>query len=172
MTDDIQKAVEAGKLTAAAAAALAKLPPGTYVQHKSWGYGRIAKHDFLVGQTVIDFKNKKGHPMQIQYAAESLAPLNGDHIAARKFDDLDAVRALATSDIAGLVRVVLQSLGGRATQDQITAQLVPDVFAEPAFKKWWEKAKTALKADPLVGVPSKKSDPFLLRAEGPDSFPR
>jgi hypothetical protein len=43
---------------------------------------------------------------------------------------------------------------------------VPDVFAEPAFKKWWDAAKKALKADPLVGVPQKKTEHFILRSEG------
>jgi len=85
MTDEIKKAVDAGKLSAAAGAALAKLAPGTFVQHKSWGYGVIVSHDFLLSQTVIDFKTKKGHTMQFQYAGESLTALPADHIASRKF---------------------------------------------------------------------------------------
>ena len=76
MTEEIKKAVEAGKLTVKAGEALAKLAPGTYVQHKSWGYGVIAGHDFLLAQTTIDFRSKKSHPMQLQYAAESLTPLH------------------------------------------------------------------------------------------------
>jgi transcription elongation GreA/GreB family factor len=166
MTDDIKKAVEAGKLPKAAGAALAKLPPGTFVQHKSWGYGVIVSQDFLLSQTTVDFKTKKGHSMQLQYAAESLTALPPDHIAAKKFQDLDGVKKTAQSDPAAVVRLVLQSLGGRASQEQITSQLVPDVFTEAAFKKWWEAAKRALKSDPLVGVPQKKSEPYVLRAEG------
>jgi transcription elongation GreA/GreB family factor len=165
MTEDIKKAVESGKLTSTAGAALAKLPPGTFVQHKSWGYGVIVAHDFLLSQTTIDFKTKKAHAMQLQYAGESLAPLPPSHIAAKKFQDLDAVRKLGQSDPAALVRLVLQSLGGRATADQIATQLVPDVFTDAAFKKWWESAKRALKSDPLVGVPQKKTEPFMLRAQ-------
>ncbi|HET6407967.1 MAG TPA: hypothetical protein VFG14_08810, partial [Chthoniobacteraceae bacterium] len=72
MQAEIQKAIDSGKLTTAAGEALAKLPPGTFVQHKSWGFGQIAGIDFLVAQVTIDFKSKKGHPMQLQYAAESL----------------------------------------------------------------------------------------------------
>ena len=69
MTEDIKKAVAAGKLTTTAGAALAKLTPGTYVQHKSWGYGVIVSHDFILSQTVIDFKAKKAHSMKLEYAA-------------------------------------------------------------------------------------------------------
>ena len=165
MTEDIKKAVESGKLSSKAGAALAKLPPGSFVQHKSWGFGVIVAHDFLLSQTTINFKAKKGHSMQLEYAGESLTALPADHIAAKKFQDLDGVRKLGQSDPAALVRLVLQSLAGRATADQIAAQLVPDVFTDATFKKWWEAAKRALKSDPLVGVPQKKTEPFLLREE-------
>ncbi len=165
MTDDIKKAIEAGKLTESTGTALEKLTPGTYVQHKSWGYGVIAAHDFLLGNTVIDFRNKKSHPMKMEYAAESLVPLAPDHIAARKYRDMDGVRKMAQSDPAAVVRIVLAGLGGHASQEQIATQLVPDVFPEVAYKKWWEAAKRALKADPLVGVPQKKTEHFILRQE-------
>ncbi len=165
MTDDIKKAVAAGKLTSKAGEALAKLEPGTIVQHKSWGYGTIASHDFLLSQTTINFQSKKAHSMQIQYAAESLVALDAEHIGARKFSNIDSVKKLAQTDAPALVRIILASLGGRASQEQITQQLVPDVFAEPAFKKWWEATKKTLKADPLVGVPQKKNEHFVLRAE-------
>ena len=105
MTEDIRKAVQSGKLTSAAGTALAKLPPGTFVQHKSWGYGVVVAHDFLLSQTTIDFKAKKGHSMQLQYAGESLTALPSDHIAAKKFQNLDAVRKLGQSDPAALVRL-------------------------------------------------------------------
>ena len=166
MTEDIKKAVESGKLTSTAGAALAKLEPGTFVQHKSWGYGVIVAHDFLLSQTTIDFKAKKGHSMQLQYAGESLTALPPGHIAAKKYQNLEGIRKLGQSDPASLVRMVLQSLGGRASQEQITSQLVPDVFTEAAFKKWWEAAKRALKSDPLVGVPQKKTEPYILREQG------
>jgi transcription elongation GreA/GreB family factor len=165
MIEDIQKAVEAGKLSKQAGTALGLLPPGTFVQHKSWGYGKIVSHDFLLGNTTIDFRTKRGHSMQLQYAAESLAPLPSDHIGARKFTDIEAVKKMAQSDPAALVRIILASLGGRASQEQITQQLVADVFTEVAFKKWWDAAKKALKADPMVGVPQKKTEHFQLRAQ-------
>jgi transcription elongation GreA/GreB family factor/transcription elongation factor GreA-like protein len=165
MTEDIKNAIEAGKISQSAGTALARLSPGTYVQHKSWGYGVIASHDFLLGNTIIDFRNKKAHPMKLEYAAESLVPITEQHIAARKYRDMDGVRKLAQTDPAAVVRIVLESLGGRASQEQLATQLVPDVFAEAAYKKWWEAAKKALKADPLVGVPQKKTEHFVLRLE-------
>ncbi|MDQ3622816.1 MAG: GreA/GreB family elongation factor [Verrucomicrobiota bacterium] len=163
MSSEIQKTVEAGKLSAAAGAALEKLTPGTFVLHKSWGFGRINSLDFLVSQVIIDFKTKKSHPMQLQYAAESLKIVPSDHILAAKASNLAAVKARAPRDPVGLLRQILASYGGKATQDQIAGALVPDVMSEGEFKKWFESAKKALKQDGHFAIPSKKSEPFEWR---------
>src|SRR5436190_16774475 len=118
MHPDIQKAIDAGKLSAAAGQTLDQLQPGTYVVHKSWGFGQIDSLNFLVSQMTINFKAKKGHSMQLQYAAESLQPITGEHILAQKAADAAAVKARAKNDPIGLIRTILTSFGGKATQDQ------------------------------------------------------
>jgi transcription elongation GreA/GreB family factor len=168
MQAEIQKAIDSGKLSAAAGEALAKLPPGTFVQHKSWGFGKVSGIDFLVAQMTIDFKTKKGHPMQLQYAAESLVAIPSEHIAARKVADLPAVKEQARNDLVGLTRAILTSFGGKATQEQIQQSLVPDVMSEVEFKRWFENAKKALKNDGHFAIPTKKGLPFELR-DGPIS---
>ena len=168
MIPDIQKAVEAGKLTAAAGAALETLAPGTFVTHKSWGFGQIESLDFLVNQMTIHFKAKKGHTMQLQYAAESLTVIPSAHILAQKAADLAGVKARAKEDPAGVVRTILNGFGGKATHDQIASALMPDVFSEAEFKRWIENAKKALKNDGHFAIPTKKGLPFELR-DGPVS---
>ncbi len=163
MTSEIQKAVEAGKLSTAAGAALEKLQPGTFVVHKSWGFGQIDAVNFLVSQMTIHFKTKKGHPMQLQYAAESLEAIESDHILAQIAADGAAVKVRAKADATGLMRAVLTSFGGKATQEQITQAFVPTVFSDADFKKWWEATKKVLKKDGHFVVPAKKTDPFELR---------
>ncbi|MCE9611926.1 MAG: GreA/GreB family elongation factor [Chthoniobacter sp.] len=163
MISEIQKAVEAGKLSSAAGQALEKLQPGTFVVHKSWGFGQVDAVNFLVSQMTIHFKTKKGHPMQLQYAAETLEPLAADHILAQIAADAAAVKARAKDDVTGLMRTLLGSFGGKATQDQVTRALVPAVFTEAEFKKWWESTKKALKRDGHFAVPAKKTAPFELR---------
>ena len=164
MISEIQKAVEAGKLSAAAGQALEKLSPGTFVVHKSWGFGQVDAVNFLVSQMTIHFTAKKGHPMQLQYAAETLEPLAPDHILAQVAADAAAVKTRAHGDAVGLMRALLGSFGGKATQDQITQALVPAVFSEAEFKKWWEATKKTLKRDGHFVVPAKKTAPFELRA--------
>ena len=163
MHPEIQKAVDAGKLSPAAGQVLDQLQPGTYVLHKSWGFGQIDSLNFLVSQMTINFKSRKGHSMQLQYAVESLQPINAEHILAQKAADAAAVKARAKEDPVGLVRTILNSFGGKATQDQIAQALAPEVFNETEFKKWWDNAKKALKKDGHFAVPTKKTDPVELR---------
>lgn len=165
MQADIDKAVETGKLTPEAGRALAGLPPSTYCLHKSWGFGQIVEVNLLLNQVVIDFKTKKGHTMQPQYAAESLTPLPNDHILVRKVTETNQIKALAKDNPAELVRIILRSYQGKATQDQIAQALSGEIFNDAEFKKWWDGAKKILKKDGHIAVPTKKTDPIVLREE-------
>ena len=165
MEAEIQKAVDAGKITSKAGKALAALKAGSYCLHKSWGFGRIDSINFLVNQVTIDFKTKKGHTMQLEYAAESLQAIPEGHILARKATDLAGVKASAKEDPVGLVASILTDLGGKATQDQIAQTLLGDVFTETEFKRWWDSAKKALKKDGHFSLPAKKTDPIELRKQ-------
>src|ERR1043166_2106293 len=104
MHPELKKLVEAAKLSSHAAERLDKLTPGTFCLHKSWGFGRVAEWKLLVNQIVIDFTGKKGHGMQLQYAAENLAMIPPQHFLARKATDLAGIKTLAKEDPAALVR--------------------------------------------------------------------
>lgn len=165
MNPDLQKAVEAGKITKAAATVLQHFVPGACVFHKSWRFGQVTEVDFLLNQVTIDFSSKKGHSMQLQYAADSLEVLNREHILARIALDLPAVRQTAASDPEALVRITLASYGNRLSTDQFAKLLVPDVFSEADFKKWWEATKKNLKKNGHYALPLKKTDPIVYREE-------
>jgi len=165
MDAEIQKAVDGGKLTSQAGKALEKLMPGSYCFHKSWGFGRVEAVNFLVSQLTVDFRTKKGHSMQLQYAAESLQPIPPEHILALKASDLAGLKAKAKEDPVGLMRTILNSFGGKATQDQISGALMPEVFNDTEWKRWWDSAKKALKKDGHFSIPAKKGEPILLREE-------
>jgi len=166
MDPELNKLVEAGKLTTKAAEQLEKLKPGTFCLHKSWGFGRVSEWNLLLNQIVIDFASKKSHPMQTQYAAENLTPLAPEHFLARKATDLASIKNLARENPAALVRNILESLDGKATTQQIGEWLIGDVFTEAEWKRWWETTKKALKASGAFSIPAKKSDPIQIRGEG------
>jgi transcription elongation GreA/GreB family factor len=100
--------------------------------------------------------------MDLGFAAESLKPIDQSHILARKIADLEGLRQMAALHHLVLIKVVIQSFGGRATVDQIQQVLVPDVIRDD-WKKWWEVAKRELKKDGHFTVPTKKSDPILFQ---------
>jgi transcription elongation factor GreA len=166
MDTELEKLVEAGKLTPRAAQQLEKLKPGTFCLHKSWGFGRVSEWNLLLNQIVIDFAGKKSHPMQAEYAAENVTPLAPEHFLARKATDLASIKNLAREDPPALVRNILESLDGKATAQQMSEWLVGDVFTETEWKRWWESTKKALKASGVLSVPAKKNDPIQMRGEG------
>src|SRR5436305_15342180 len=92
MDAELEKLVEAGKLTSKASEKLDALKPGTFCLHKSWGFGRIAEWNLLLNQILIDFIGKKAHPMQLEYAADNLTLIPADHFLARKAGDLAATK--------------------------------------------------------------------------------
>lgn len=163
MQAEIQKAIESGKITPNQGGVLEKLQPGTYAVHKSWGFGQIGSVDFLMNQITIDFKGKKGHPMQLPYAADTLQPIPADHVLAEKAADVEGVRRKAKEEPVAFMRKVLLSYGGKISLDQVAAVMVPEVFPEAEYKRWWESAKKAMKKDGHFGLPAKKTEPLVLR---------
>src|ERR1700730_17554486 len=165
MDVELEKLVESGKLTSKAAEKLDQLKPGTFCLHKSWGFGRVSEWTLFLNQIVIDFAGKKGHPMQLQYAADNLTALAPSHFLARKATDLDSIKKLAREDPVALVRNIIESAQGKATVQQISEWLVSDVFDEATWKRWWESTKKLLKASGYFSVPTKKTEPVQLRTE-------
>src|SRR5437588_6845108 len=98
MDAELEKLVEAGKLPSKAAEKLDALKPGTFCLHKSWGFGRVAEWNLLLNQVVIDFTSKKGHSMQLEYAAENLTVIPPEHFLARKASDREGTKKLAKED--------------------------------------------------------------------------
>ena len=166
MDAELEKLVEAGKLTSKAAEKLDSLKPGTFCLHKSWGFGRIAEWNLLLNQILIDFTGKKAHPMQLEYAADNLTLIPADHFLARKASDLAGTKKLAKNEPVALVQNILESLDGNATAQQISDWMVPDIFSEAEWKRWWESARKQIKGSGTFSIPAKKTEPIQIRAEG------
>jgi transcription elongation GreA/GreB family factor len=162
MKDEFEKLAAAGKIEGKHVPALAQLAEAGCCTHRSWGFGRIKTVDTVFARFTIDFPGKAGHPMDLGFAAESLKPVPKDHILARKATDLDAVRHLAAHHL-DLIKIVLNSFGGKATTEQIQSVL-SDVITDD-WKKWWETAKREMKKDGHFIVPTKKTEPVVYQAQ-------
>src|SRR5437667_1752285 len=164
MREEFEKLVAAGKLSKQHVEALVNLTTSGYCFHRSWGFGKITTVDTVFARFTIDFSNKAGHTMDLSFAADSLKPIGKDHILARKAADLEGLRQMAALQHLDLIKLVLQSYGGKATIDQIQQVLVPDVITDD-WKKWWEVAKREMKKDGHFLIPAKKSDPIVYQKE-------
>jgi transcription elongation GreA/GreB family factor len=164
MREEFEKMASAGKLDRHHIEALVQLTDSGFCMHRSWGFGKIKTVDTVFARFTIDFTNKAGHTMDLSFAAESLKPIGREHILARKAADLEGLRQLAATSHLELVRLVLNSYGGKATADQIQQVLVPDVIRDD-WKKWWEAAKHELKKDGHFLVPVKKAEPIVFQAK-------
>src|SRR5215467_10460117 len=164
MREEFEKMAAAGKIEGRHIEPLVQLTTSGYCMHRSWGFGRIKTVDTVFARFAIDFPNKPGHMMDLSFAAESLKPISKEHVLARKASDLEGLRQMAATNHLELVRLVLNSYGGKATADQIQQVLVPDVIRDD-LKKWWEAAKRELKKDGHFQVPLKKTEPIAYQVK-------
>jgi transcription elongation GreA/GreB family factor len=164
MREEFEKMAAAGKLDRHHIEPLVQLISSGFCMHRSWGFGRIKTVDTVFARFTIDFPNKPGHTMDLAFAAESLKPIPQDHILARKAADLEGLRQMAAMNHLELVKLVLNSYGGKATVEQIQHALVPEVIRDD-WKKWWEAAKRELKKDGHFQVPLKKTEPIVYQVK-------
>jgi len=164
MKEEFDKLVAAGRIGRQNVAPLIHLAQCGFCMHRSWGFGKITTVDTVAGRLTIDFANRPGHSMDLGFAADSLKPIPADHILARKASDLNALHEMAALHHLELIRIVLESYGGKATLEQIQTVLVPDVITED-WRKWWEMAKKELKKNGHFLVPIKKNDPIVYQAK-------
>jgi transcription elongation GreA/GreB family factor len=163
MRSEFEKLAAAGKIEGRHVEPLTILAESGCCTHRSWGFGKIKTVDTVFARFTIDFAGKPGHTMDLAFAAETLKPIPKDHILARKTNDLEGVRQLAAHHL-DLIKLVLNSFGGRATADQIQQVLLPDVIRDD-WKKWWDTAKREMKKDGHFVVPLKKTEPVVFQAQ-------
>ncbi|SKB04762.1 Transcription elongation factor, GreA/GreB family [Prosthecobacter debontii] len=166
MNSEVQNLVAAGKLTAADGEKLSKLEPGTYCLHKSWGVGKIAEWDLMGDKVILDFEDKAGHGLKISFAVTSLEILPADHLLARRHANLGELKSMAKENVTALIELALKSSGNSMSLDDLERLLKPRIVGEGEYKKWWEAAKKTLKAARHIVVPSKRTEPLVLRESG------
>jgi transcription elongation GreA/GreB family factor/transcription elongation factor GreA-like protein len=161
MRDELEKLVAAGKIQTKHVEPLLALTTAGFCHHKSWGFGRVVALDATLARLNIDFTTKAGHSMDLAFSAESLKPIDKDHILARKALDLDGLKREAALHHLEVVRLALRSFGGKATTDQLH-DVLKDVISSD-WKKWWEVARSEMKKDGHFTVPLKKTEAILYQ---------
>ncbi|MGB0993449.1 MAG: hypothetical protein ACPG32_13395, partial [Akkermansiaceae bacterium] len=165
MHPDVAKLVEAGRIPQAVGERLSEISPGSFCTHKAWGAGKVESWDLPRGKVVINFERQSNQEMALQFAIQKTEPLDPEHFSAKKLDSIDELRDLVKSDPAELVKRTLVSNGGSMMLDQLDRELSGSVVPEEDYKKWWERTKKTLRESHVFSVPSKRTDPLVLRGD-------
>ena len=163
MHPDVVKLVESGRIPQSVGDRLSQLAPGSFCLHKAWGSGKVTDWDLFGGKVTIDFEKESARVMGLKLALEKTEPLEADDFRAQKIDKIEELRALAQSDPASVVVQTLEAHGGSMKPDQIDRVLCGSVVAEDDYKKWWDRAKKAMRETHRVVVPSKRNEALVLR---------
>ncbi|MEY4939012.1 MAG: hypothetical protein RIQ93_747 [Verrucomicrobiota bacterium] len=147
----------------AAKAKLEAMEPGAYVVHRSWGFGQIKSYDEAAQRLIIDFKGKKGHPMDPAFCITTMDVLPQAHLLVRKETEPKKISELIADNPAQLVVEALQAYPNNAATVIELEITLAQVIGEEKFKKWWAAAKKAVAKDPRVSVPEKKTECYILR---------
>ena len=139
------------------------LHSGALCLHRTWGFGIVKKSDALYKRIEIQFPGRPAHTLPMKTAAETLELLGPDHILAKLHADRESVLQQVRTDPAGVVKQALASFGplsAPALQDKLTQA---GVVQEADWKSFWDAARKELKKDPLVDLPSKRTDPIRMK---------
>lgn len=165
MHSEVAPLVEAGRISEEIGTRLSQLSPGNYCLHKSWGAGKVLEWDIRGGKITINFEKNENATLGLQLAISKTELLDSDHFRAQKLEAMDELRQLAVNDPVELVRRTLKSNGGTLKIDQLERELIGSVVPEENYKKWWDGAKKVLRESRAAIVPTKRTEPLVLRDE-------
>ena len=144
---------------------LLALVPGTLVIDANWGVGTVKRLDDFYKRITIDFIGKPSHTLTFTTACDSLVRAPHDHLMTLRHNDQEAIKKMASEKQGELVCLALRSFGNM-TIVKLEDVLVKNGFVPSAnWKSFWDAARKALKANPLVNIPQKRTDLIELRTE-------
>ncbi len=146
-----------------AKAKLEAMEPGAYVVHRSWGFGQIKSYDDASHKLLIDFKDKKNHPMDPAFCVNTMDVLPEKHMLVRKETEPKRIAELIADDPVQLIVEALQAYPNHAATAIELELTLAQVVGEDKFKKWWAGTKKGIAKDPRVAVPEKKTECYVLR---------
>ncbi len=145
---------------------LEAMKPGAYCIHRSWGLGKIREYDDKTNRLIIDFEeNKEGHAMDPAFCVDRLEVLAEGNILVRHRQSPEEIEELIKKRPADLIVEILAQMPDQAASSVELERQLARLLGDKRFKKWWTATKKLLVKDPRIAVPSRKTDPYVLRDE-------
>ena len=169
-TEAIDRLIDNVPSLATSREALEAMQEGAYCIHRSWGFGKITGFDPARGDhgmLVIDFdgEERKGHAMDPVFCLGKLEVLKETHILARHRENTEEIELMAKKEPVELIMAILSECDNECATNREIERLLQYLFEPSKAKKWWTNAKKLLVRDPRVAVPTKKTEPYVLRDE-------
>jgi transcription elongation factor GreA len=147
-------------------AKLEAMQPGAYCVHRAWGLGQIKDYDERENRLIIDFQeDRQGHAMDPAFCVDKLEILEDNDILVRAQKEKQEVDDLLKNRPTDLIADILSKAPDQSATALEIETILSRLLGSARFKKWWTQTKKALVKDPRIAVPSKKTDPFVLRDE-------
>lgn len=141
---------------------LRALKPGALCFEKTWGFGVVREISAFDEKVRVDFDRKPDHEMAMGYAAQTLELLDETHILAMNHADPEGLQEMVREDPAQVVRLALRSYGP-LNAGLLQEKLSPTIVPATGWKTFWAAARKELKKDPDAVLPSKRTEPILLK---------
>ena len=147
-------------------AKLEAMVPGNYCLHRAWGFGKIVDYNEATDRLIIDFEDgKQGHAMAPGFCVDKLDILRPDDILVRSRTEPDVINEMIKKEPADLICEILSATDDKAMTTSELERVLARVIGPIKYKKWWTATKKLLVKDPRIGVPIKKTDPYIFRDE-------
>ena len=129
------------------------IEPGAHVFHRSgWGVGKVTATFPDRGRCQIDFRDRKGHEMDLAAAARLLERVPADDIRVQAMEDPKGLRQRAKDEPLEVLRQALSRYSYGAHLKNLKDALVPDAVAPTRWTAWWKEAKKHALLDPRFVV--------------------
>ncbi len=147
-------------------AKLETMVPGNYCLHRSWGFGKIVDYNTADDRLIIDFEDgKEGHAMAPAFCVDKLEILKPTDILVRSRTEAAVIEEMIKKKPADLICEIIAASDDQAMMASEIERLLARVIGPIKYKKWWTATKKVLVKDPRIGVPLKKTDPYIYRDE-------
>ncbi|MEE2988770.1 MAG: GreA/GreB family elongation factor [Verrucomicrobiota bacterium] len=147
-------------------AKLETMVPGNYCLHRSWGFGKIVNYNAADDRLIIDFEDgKQGHAMAPAFCVDKLDILLPNDLLVRSRTEADVIETMIKKQPADLICEIISASENQAMMASEIERLLARVIGPIKYKKWWTATKKVLVKDPRIGVPLKKTEPYIYRDE-------
>jgi transcription elongation factor GreA len=147
-------------------AKLETMVPGHYCLHRSWGFGKIVDYHAAEDRLIIDFEDgKKGHAMAPAFCVDKLDILKPNDMLVRSRTEPEVIEEMIKKKPGDLICEIIAASDEQAMMATEIERLLARVIGPIKYKKWWTATKKVLVKDPRIGVPLKKTEPYIYRDE-------